>query len=387
MQFSSLTQKLGLFGTILAVARLAAADCECGYSIKKTDTTDSYVLTDILESDFTTLKNIKKDKDWAVQEWKIGSDSSRGPYGRSTDPNNVISNPGKDLSKSSEGINGGLPGLELVVKTPQEGDEYISVGEVDSRRSDMLWGSYRAGIKMTGINGTCGAFFWYLNDTQEIDMEFLSSQLNDTTSPVNLVLHSTESLKNGGDASGTPTFKIIQLPFEADLAVHEYRFDWQPDRVSFYADGKWLTDMTDKNYIPSAPGKVILSHWSNGNPMWSSGPPEVDAIMTVQYVMAYFNSSNPERAENYNERCVDRNAPNAICEIPDQTSPPLFGPDAGDSKPYFFSQDPSNNKTNGQIVHGEVESGRKSDAASLMKSGAFGTVAIALLVSTLAGLL
>lgn len=387
MQFSNLTKKLGLLGTFLALARFTVADCECGYMVKKTDTADPIVLTDLLESDFTTLKNIKKDRDWAVQDWKIDAEASRGDYGRITEPRNAISNPGKDLKTSSEGINGGLPGIDLYVRALEEGAEHVSVGEIDSRRSDMLWGSYRAGLKITGVNGTCGAFFWYLNDTQEIDIEFLSSQLNDTTSPVNLVLHSTDSLENGGDASGTPTFKVIQLPFEADLDVHEYRFDWQPDRVSFYADGKWLTDMTDKKYIPSAPGHLILSHWSNGNGYWSGGPPEVDAVMTVQYVKAYFNTTDPKRTEKYNERCVDPSAPNAVCEIPDQTTPPKFGPGAGNSQPYFFSQDPSNNKTNGQSVHGEVESGRKSDATSILKNGVFGSVAIAMLVSTLAALL
>jgi hypothetical protein len=64
----------------------------------------------------------------------------------------------------------------------------------------------------------------YLNDTQEIDMEFLGRQMNDSYSPVNLVLHSTLSGQNGGDASKTPTYKIIPLPFDSRDGFHEYRF-------------------------------------------------------------------------------------------------------------------------------------------------------------------
>lgn len=64
----------------------------------------------------------------------------------------------------------------------------------------------------------------YLNDTQEIDMEFLSAQINSTVSPVNLVLHSPLTEAQGGDAKGTPTYKIIPLPFDSAEGIHEYRF-------------------------------------------------------------------------------------------------------------------------------------------------------------------
>jgi len=137
-----------------------AADCECGYSVNRTDEGDHAVFTDLLESDFTTLKNIKTNKDWVLQEWKIASDVSRGPYGRMTVPGNAISNPAKDLSVSDEGILGREAGLELYVRKLQPGDQYVSIVEADSCRTDMIYGSFRAGIKTTGISGTCGAFFW-----------------------------------------------------------------------------------------------------------------------------------------------------------------------------------------------------------------------------------
>lgn len=214
-------------------------------------------------------------------------------------------------------------------------------------------------------------------------MEFLSSQLNDTTSPVNLVLHSTLSISRGGDASGTPTFKFVQLPFEADKAVHEYRFDWQPNKVSFYADGAWLADMTDERYIPSAPGKIVLSHWSNGNPLWSGGPPEEDAAMVVQYVKAYFNTTDEQRLKDYAGRCTDSNAENAICVIPDQNGAPIFGGNDTSTRPYFFSQDPSRNKTVNQTIYGEVESGEKKSAAYMLGTSGYGALAMVFLTATL----
>ncbi|KAF8243235.1 glycoside hydrolase family 16 protein [Wilcoxina mikolae CBS 423.85] len=319
----------------------ALADCECGYSVNTSDDIFA-VFTDVLESDFTTLKNISDDTDWIVQKWKVEKKESKGPYGRQTELKNVVSNPLKEGS-SSTGILGGDPGLELWVRSAAENDEYVSVAEVDSARTDMLYGTFRAGIRTSPINGTCAAFFWYLNDTQEIDMEFLSSQMNETYAPVNLVLHSVLSMKDGGDASLTPTYKIFPLPFNPTADIHEYRFDWQPGTVSFYGDGKWLIDMVEEKYIPKAPGKIVLSHWSNGQPLWSGGPPKEDAKMLVSYVKAYFNSSDQTRLKDHAARCSNPSAANAICRIPDKGAKP------GDT--YFFSQDPSGNKTNNQSIH------------------------------------
>ena len=139
----------------------AKADCECGYSINSTADPMYGVYTELMESDFTTLKKIAVDTDWILQEWQVDANASRGPYGRKTLPGNAVSNPAKDLTVSDVGKLGGQAGLELYVRKLEAGETHISVAEVDSFRSDMLYGSFRAGIKTTGINGTCGAFFWY----------------------------------------------------------------------------------------------------------------------------------------------------------------------------------------------------------------------------------
>lgn len=156
-----------------------------------------------------------------------------------------------------------------------------------------------------------------MNDTQEIDIEFLSSEFNRTNStfPVNLVLQSQESKDAGFDASKTRDFQKINLPFDPTTAFHEYRIDFLSDRVIFYADDELLTEMNGTG-VPSTPGNLQLSHWSNGNMGWSQGPPGTDATTTVTYVKAYFNSSLESRQHDYQTRCKDPSAPNAICAIP-----------------------------------------------------------------------
>lgn len=132
--------------------------------------------------------------------------------------------------------------------------------------------------------------------------------------------------------------------------------------------------MKDARFVPQAAGKIILSHWSNGNPLWSGGPPAEDAKMTVSYVQAYFNSSDPYRARDHAARCTDLNAANAICQIPDLTSPPEAG------EVTFFSQAPNGNMTNNQTVFANDQAAKESSAAG-RSSGVVTAILIAGLVA------
>lgn len=148
-----------LFFAISTDLWITAADCECGYSLNSTSSDNFAVFTDVLESDFTTLTNITEDTDWVPQKWQVNAKKSKGPFGRDTDPANAISNPLAE-GETRKGENGGDAGLELWVRKVNEGDDMVGVSEVDSKRTDMLYGTFRAGFQLTPMNGTCAAFFW-----------------------------------------------------------------------------------------------------------------------------------------------------------------------------------------------------------------------------------
>lgn len=149
-------------------------------------------------------------------------------------------------------------------------------------------------------------------------MEFLSKDFHTENSsyPVNLVLQSRASEAAGYDASRTDSFKVAYLPFNPSADFHEYRMDFTPSRVVFYADGAVLAVMDDPDGVPSSAGHLALSQWSNGNPSWSGGPPARDAVMDVRYVKAYFNSSEGARRDDFAARCTDPSAAGAVCAIP-----------------------------------------------------------------------
>lgn len=146
-------------------------------------------------------------------------------------------------------------------------------------------------------------------------------------------------------------FVRVSLPFDPTVDFHEYRVDHLPGLVVFYADGEPLARMSGPA-VPTSPGRLMLRHWSNGDPHWSGGPPEMDATVAVRYVKAYFNSSGEQRQEDWARRCLDRRGPGSVCEVPDVRG---GNHTAGE---WFFSK--HGNMTNNQTVNGTGDDGRST---------------------------
>ncbi|KAI0200446.1 glycoside hydrolase, family 16 [Astrocystis sublimbata] len=336
---------------VLAAALLlintVAGDCECGYSMTTGEDDTTHVFTDLHETDFVHANIIGEGKGgdshgWVPQGYNVSSEESRGPYGESFALENIMSNNIRDPSQfQGQGVLGLDAGLLLVVRNDlQEGK--VPTAEVSTSGLHYFYGTFRAGIKTTDVPGTCSAFFWYQNDTQEIDIEFLSAQYDKAQGifPVNLVLQSKEAAAAGYNAANTTGLRRVNLPFDPTTAFHEYRFDFLPNRVLFYADGAVLAEMNG-SAVPTTAGHLLISHWSNGNPGWSEGPPKADAVTTVSYVKAYFNSSLEDRQRDFASRCKDPEAKGAVCAIPERNAT------------FFFSEGAGGNMTPNQTVDGD----------------------------------
>lgn len=84
---------------------------------------------------------------------------------------NVKSNPISDHGNwTGPGQNGGDPGVDFVVNGGVPDDNYVDLAQMDSFRSDMLWGSYRASIKLSPVAGTCTAFFWVCRYSSKFEL-------------------------------------------------------------------------------------------------------------------------------------------------------------------------------------------------------------------------
>lgn len=157
---------LTLLGGIAFLVGLALSDCQCGYqamiNISSSPTLSIPTLfTDLIESDFMHLPNISLDTDWRRQEFPVTAAAGRGPYGMNFTIQNVVSNPTLDANNwTGPGEFGGDPGVQLSVGGGIPANGYVQVAEMDSAREDLLWGTYRAAMKLTLVPGTCSAFFW-----------------------------------------------------------------------------------------------------------------------------------------------------------------------------------------------------------------------------------
>ncbi len=147
-----------LFSFLLYTLPLVLADCECGYlsTINSTSSgssnNDHVLFTDLIETDFTRLPNttnLIQHPDWAPQAFNLTRQKARGDYGEMFAVENVQhgGGMGQDLQLVVRGVNELVGGM-------------VGVAELDTRRLDLWWGSFRASMKVSAVGGTCAAFFW-----------------------------------------------------------------------------------------------------------------------------------------------------------------------------------------------------------------------------------
>lgn len=308
---------------VLFCIGMAFAECECGYRVpyggNSSSEHSSLLFTDAIQVNFRTLQDIAHSKDWKIKYLRFNYVPNSGRFGKRVEARNIIANPLVNASagwNSASKLGGDIDaGLQLIVRSNLIEGNLVSTGQIQSKREDIRFGSFRTYMRTTAINGTCASHFWYNSDSKEIDVELLSRQQDASKKPANLVVHSNQSVADGNDARGTAGYIEGKLSFDPSDGFHEYRYDWSSDLVSFYADGKWLGDVNSS--IPADPGIVQLSHWSDGNPGWTAGPPAQDAILTVAYYFAYFNSTDTKRMQTFEAQCSDEGASAKVCDVLD----------------------------------------------------------------------
>ncbi|KAJ7761599.1 concanavalin A-like lectin/glucanase domain-containing protein [Mycena maculata] len=180
----------------------------------------------------------------------------------------------------------------------------VECAEIFTQRSDILYGSFRMQTQVPSVPGVVFGFFTYISDTQEQDIEFLSSdpeyyqQVHYTNQPGTLPDGDTDP-----DAA-----KDVEVPGADFTTFGVHRIDWLPTETiySYAGDTDAGAPISSKTTItknvPTTPSEFIINVWSNGDPEWSKGPPTANAIATVHYANLYFNSTTFSAA-SFNSAC------------------------------------------------------------------------------------
>jgi endo-1,3-1,4-beta-glycanase ExoK len=129
------------------------------------------------------------------------------------------------------------------------GKPYAS-GEYQSKKK-YGFGRYEVRMKPAKLSGTMsGSLFTYNADPQdEIDIEFLGK---DTT------ILQTNYFSSGVGQHGHD----VELGFDATADFHDYAFEWRPDSITWFVDGKPVhREDGSRGALPKAAGSLVLNIW------------------------------------------------------------------------------------------------------------------------------
>lgn len=273
-----------------------SSDCVCGY----TDAIQRILWTDKIEVDWTSLSSFQDQRHFKVTQRRSTNDRGSS-YQKCMYPSpGEVSDVGYLLTPLvylPDQVALTSQGLDLKI-SPFFQDNGIPSAEICSIRKDILYGTFRVRLSLPLIPGTCTGFFYYFDDRNEIDFEFLTSFV--------------------GNGNRSTAFTGIQGPFPDNIrdqsrwrvfnytqgmghGFETYRFDWMPSTVSFFVGNELLSTLTQVS--PTVAGSLLINHWANGAPGWSQGPPPFESILRMASVTAYFNSSDADRLESFERSC------------------------------------------------------------------------------------
>lgn len=150
------------------------------------------------------------------------------------------------LDPANVGVSGGNLNLKLPARTT-DGAEIAS---------DELhgYGSYTARIKVPRAPSSITGFFLYHppDRASEVDIEIF----NDRSRKVMFTSYT----------DGHKVTETKKLPFDPTRGFHNYRFDYAPDSLKFYVDGRLME--TTSGGVPDEPMRLYANTWY---PTWLAG--------------------------------------------------------------------------------------------------------------------
>ncbi|KIM45489.1 glycoside hydrolase family 16 protein [Hebeloma cylindrosporum] len=161
----------------------------------------------------------------------------------------------------------------------------------------LKYASVRTVLKSSPVLDIVEGNFFYLNDTQEIDWEILTSTVSKSSACVPAGIWATNQAVIPGQPS---THDIVEVSFDPSADFHEYRIDWTPGVSAFYIDGVQKAKLTTN--VPTNDGYWIWNAWSSGDPCWSNGPPVADSVTQIRSIEIFKGYS--EVVGNATSDCV-----------------------------------------------------------------------------------
>lgn len=248
----------------LLVSTVSAFQCDCGF-LDPLDPTGQ-LWQSYFETNFTTTSWKQLAKLYRFMQSSVTKNGTA-----------------RDFEQDNLSIDGS--GVHLLVKATTPGNDVPSAG-LYTKSTDFGYGSYHFLAQTSSIPGSVQAFYVYKTDGNEVDLEYISKPPDQNQT----IKYSVKPQQY--DANNAPLNTTLQTytpGFNTSADLHTYSFVWNSSSVLYAVDDVWSSPITTN--VPSLPGVLSMSHWSDGNPRYSGGPPSSDSIVTINRVWVFYNAS------------------------------------------------------------------------------------------------
>jgi hypothetical protein len=167
-----------------------------------------------------------------------------------------------------DNVHYGPDGATLVIQKRKMLSLSYAGGELQ-RKGFYGYGRYEAIVKAPSGSGVVSSFFTHTNNQfgdphDEVDIEFLGRD--------------THRLHLNYFKDGVPAGSYYApVGFDTSADFHLYAFEWAPDSIRWYADGRLVHEVHGPAArVPRATGRVIMN-------LWSAGPAAIDWLGPIRF--------------------------------------------------------------------------------------------------------
>ncbi|KIY02276.1 uncharacterized protein Z520_02414 [Fonsecaea multimorphosa CBS 102226] len=202
-----------------------------------------------------------------------------------------------------------------------------TVGTLLASTRSVWYGKISARFATSAGAGVVTAFILLGNSKDEIDFEFVGTQL--TSAQTNFYSQGVPVYTNGGNTTGLS---------DVHANFHEYEIDWQPDSITWSIDGNAVrtlnredtwNETANRYYYPQTPCQVQLSLWPGGLASNGEG--------TIEWAGGLVQWDSPYMTNGYYYAQFD--------EVTVQCYDPPAGANVNGSKSYIFTDPAMTNNT------------------------------------------
>jgi endo-1,3-1,4-beta-glycanase ExoK len=184
--------------------------------------------------DFTTLDR---------NRWFVSNGWSNGDY--------------QNCTWSVDNVRAAKHSLELLLTDQPSGERLFTCGELQTNKF-YGYGTYEVRMRAAAAPGLVTAFFTYTGPPHgagkphdEVDFEFLGKDPK------------AVQLNYFADGQGKH-LRVITFDFDAATTVNDYAFEWMPDSLRWFVNGRLVHEVKRRpdEPFPTNPGKIYLSIWN-----------------------------------------------------------------------------------------------------------------------------